>query len=40
MLRKLVHEYEEWDLKINANKTEYIGVGPQDEEDSDLQINR
>lgn len=35
-----MHEFEEWDLKINANKTEYLGVGAQEEEELDLQINK
>lgn len=26
-LRILVHEYEEWDLYINANKAKYLSVG-------------
>ena len=27
MMRKLIQEYEKWELKINFNKTEYLTLG-------------
>ncbi|XP_044766946.1 uncharacterized protein LOC123322925 [Coccinella septempunctata] len=39
MFRKLKEEFEAWGLTINMNKSEYLKVGDQQEEDPDLQIH-
>lgn len=39
MFRKLIEEYEKWGLKVNMDKTEYLKIG-EEQEDQELQIRK